>query len=272
MPDDNRVREPALQRHFDQCNRYNPGDYTPFLIGGSRYGWLRHEHAKLLATCLPDDYQTLPDGSVTLASSWDDFKTRSAAIARGTDQLLTSISCKLRHEMYAVQHDWPDVPVAEVDRSVIPWFGFRAFGVHVNGYVHKPDGLYLWVGERAMDRQASPGKLDNLVGGGMPIGITPTENLCKEAFEEAAIPRELALTARPAPSISYKVARHDGLRNDTLLIYDLELPESFTPHNTDGEVAAFHLMPIAEVLHIIRTTDRFKFNCNLVIIEFAERM
>ena len=43
------------------------------------------------------------------------------------------------------------------------------------------------------------------------------------------------------------------------------------PHNRDGEIVRFELMPAATVLDRIRTTDDFKFNVNLVILDFALR-
>ena len=39
----------------------------------------------------------------------------------------------------------------------------------------------------------------------------------------------------------------------------------------DGEVESFERLPIQDVLAIIETTDAFKYNCNLVIIDFAIR-
>jgi hypothetical protein len=53
--------------------------------------------------------------------------------------------------------------------------------------------------------------------------------------------------------------------------YDLELPEDFVPRCTDGEVDAFYRLPVAEVARLVRDTDEFKLNCNLVIIDFLVR-
>ncbi len=39
----------------------------------------------------------------------------------------------------------------------------------------------------------------------------------------------------------------------------------------DGEVESFQRLPIDEVLSIIAKSDAFKYNCNLVIIDFAIR-
>jgi hypothetical protein len=53
--------------------------------------------------------------------------------------------------------------------------------------------------------------------------------------------------------------------------YDLELPDGFTPVNQDGEIAEFFLWPIAKVAEVVSETRAFKFNCNLVIIDFLLR-
>jgi hypothetical protein len=56
-----------------------------------------------------------------------------------------------------------------------------------------------------------------------------------------------------------------------LFVYDLELPAEFEPQNSDGEIVRFDLMPAADVVERVRTTDDFKFNVNLVILDFALR-
>ena len=53
---------------------------------------------------------------------------------------------------------------------------------------------------RAPGRRTScwiPAKLDHIVAGGVPAGLTPAETLVKEAEEEAAIPASLARQAVP---------------------------------------------------------------------------
>jgi hypothetical protein len=56
-----------------------------------------------------------------------------------------------------------------------------------------------------------------------------------------------------------------------LFCYDLAVPKEFEPHNQDGEIADFQLMPIQEALELIRPGDAFKFNVSLVILDFAIR-
>ena len=131
--------------------------------------------------------------------------------------------------------------------------------------------ILLWVGKRADNRPIEPGKLDHLVAGGLPSHISPFDNLMKEAAEEASIPKELARRAEPAGALAYRMELNGHLRDDTLFVYDLELPKDFVPHNHDGEIVEFTLMPVAAVLERIRTTEDFKFNVNLVILDFAVR-
>ena len=81
-----------------------------------------------------------------------------------------------------------------------------------------------------MDKPLDPGKLDHIVAGGVPAGLSPAETLLKEAAEEAAIPKELASQCRSSRCmIGYAMERPEGLRRDWLHCYDLMLQADFTP-------------------------------------------
>ena len=178
----------------------------------------------------------------------------------------------LRGEYFPVLHDWHEEPVMKVDRAGVPLLGVRGFGVHMNGYVRGDDGsLCMWVGRRARDKRTEPGKFDHLVAGGQPHGLSFRENLIKEAEEEASIPRHLAERARPVGALAYVLEREQGLRDDVLFLYDLELPADFVPANQDGEVEFFELWPVEDVMARVRDTDDFKFNVALVNIDFFLR-
>ena len=256
-------------RHFVACNQYNAERFVPFLIDGAHYGWVTTELATHL---LSETKDFVPQNEgLTLLPSLQTFAQRSQALLRATELISKRMSKPLRREMYAVVQKWGDESVAQIDRVAVPWFGVRAWGVHINGFVQKKGGVYVWVGKRAANRPAEPHKFDNLVGGGQPYGLSVEENLCKESKEEAGIEPGMALRAKFARTLDYQVERPDGMRRDSLFIYDLELPESFEPRNTDGEVAAFYLMSIPEIVNLVRNTDKFKFNCNLVVIDFLMR-
>ena len=82
---------------------------------------------------------------------------------------------------------------------------------------------------------------------------------------------EAARRAVPAGVVSYLMEHPAGLKPDTLFIYDLEVAEDFVPRNTDGEVEYFMLWTLDEVAQRVQETDDFKFNVNLVIIDFLIR-
>ncbi len=257
-------------RHIVECNRADPHDYVPFLISGVAVGRIRRDVAHRLA-----EFPDLFVGGVrevALHPGFTDFAARSQALDEAVTRLVKiGLVPKRRNEPYPVAARFTDAPLAQLDRGGVATFGVRAYGVHVNGYVRRPDGLHLWIGVRAKDKLVAPGKLDNLVAGGQPIALSLTQNLIKECAEEADIPEALARQAHGVGAITYAMAVPEGLRADTLFVYDLALEPGFVPRNTDGEIESFSLMPIDTVAERLRTTDDFKFNVNLVIIDFLIR-
>lgn len=248
-------------RHIRACNNaVLPGGRLPFSIGAQQVGWVRPALARVLAPFR--HITTGPDG-VRL----DD----AAALQTVVRWLVERGVLRWRGEAFDVRAR-PDGPVlAEIDRGALPAFGIEAVGVHVNGLVERADGPHLWVARRAADKALDPGKLDHLVAGGVPAGLTAEETLVKEAAEEAGIPAELAGQAVHVGVIGYTMAREEGLRRDLLQCYDLILPEAFRPYPEDGEVAAFELWPLIRVAEAVRTTETFKFNVNLVLIDLFLR-
>lgn len=158
-----------------------------------------------------------------------------------------------------------------MERTLTALMGCLTFGVHLNGYVTTDDGPELWIATRSFEKPTFPGMLDNMVGGGQPAGLSLFDNLIKECEEEAGIPATLAQQSIPVGTISYCHTDGRGLKRDVLYCFDLELPKTFQPICTDGEVDSFTRYPINQVLDIIRTSNRFKYNCNLVILDFAIR-
>ena len=133
----------------------------------------------------------------------------------------------------------------------------------------------MWIAKRDSNKQTYPGLLDNMVAGGQPIGLGLKENLMKECNEEAGLPLGLAAKSVPTSFISYThimpIMPTGGVKPDQIFCFDIELPHDFQPHPVDGEVEAFYLWPIEQIAETVRESDDFKFNCNLVIIDFLIR-
>jgi len=260
----------SLLDHIHLSRRRDMTRYRPFLAGEDRVGWVRHELAQRLLAY--DDVFRGGEDALRLSPALTDFDSRSRAMADVTARMVADgMLRKLRGEDFAVATGHGRPPLFKLDRIAVAVFGVKAYGVHMNGFVRRTDGLHLWIGRRARNKSIAPGKLDHLVAGGQPYGLSIRENLVKECAEEAAIPESLAARARPTGIVSYLMEYEGGLRDDVLFVFDLELPADFTPENTDGEIEEFMLWPAERVLREIETTDNFKFNVNLVMIDFLIR-
>ena len=258
-----------LQR-IASCNMARIENYLPFHIDGKQTGWLKRDFAGHL-TRWPDIF-VVNSRAVALADSVHGFSQRTEAVDLIIHQLVEEniIRCYL-DEPYPVTTSDRNQAMMTLDRGAVPYFGLRSFGQHINGFVRKENGIFLWIARRARDRMVEPGKLDNMVAGGLPWHISPQQNLVKECAEEAGMSKSLALRAQATGTVSYLAESKIGIKPDTLYCYDIELPEDFTPVCTDGEVESFQLMPVEKVMQIVRHSEEFKPNCNLVIIDFLIR-
>ncbi|KAK1265204.1 hypothetical protein QJS04_geneDACA023824 [Acorus gramineus] len=195
---------------------------------------------------------------------------RTEAIG-GVIRCLGGLIPGIRNELYPVISSFGMPIFFSLERAAAPYFGIKAYGVHMNGYVDRNGEKFLWIGKRSDSKPTFPGMLDHLVAGGLPHGITCYDNLLKECEEEAGIPSSISHTAIPVGAVSYMDIDGYRYKRDVLFCYDLRLPEGFVPVNQDGEVDSFKLIPVAQVANIIRRTEFFKPNCALVIIDFLFR-
>jgi len=253
--------------HLRICNLFDPADYRPLLIGEATVGQLRHA----VAACLAEAGYEASDAGIHFQP--DSFEALSHRFEEAAGILRRAgLAAEPRGELYPVIAAPDAPPLAAIDRGAATEFGIVNKGFHLNGLVRRPDGLFMWIARRARDKATFPGKLDNMVAGGHPLGISAFDNLLKECAEEAGIPAEIAATARPTGTISYRMAVPAGLRRHMFYTYDLELDADFVPEAVDGEVERFELLPIGEVMEIVeQQPDAFKYNCNLAIIDFLVR-
>ena len=261
----------AYLDHIEICNRHDLAGFRPLSVADKIIGHVGHALAEILVD--RDDVFEAVGAGLRLRECLDTYYCRSAAVADLVGELsMAGHIPGLRDELYPVATSYEHAPLFAIDRGAVPPFGIRAYGVHVNGYKRDADGaIQMWIGRRGGGQVLCPGMLDNMVAGGLPVGISPFENMVKECAEEASIPEELSRQALAVSEISYVMETRDGLRQDRMFCFDLELPSKFKPVNQDGEVAEFYLWPVEKVAAIVRNTLEFKFNCNLAIIDFLLR-
>jgi len=260
----------AFIDHIRACNAHDITRFRPFRVAGRNAGWIRDDFAPTLAR-RPDLFMIQPH-AVTLSRALTTPEQRSDAL----DPFLRELSAEgmigaWREERYPVAPRWGEAPLMTMERAAVAFFGIRAYGVHLNGFVRRSDGLHLWVATRSRNKATYPGMLDNTVAGGQPAGTSLIENVIKECGEEASIPEAMARQAKPIGIVTYCLEHRDGLKPDVLFNFDLELPMDFTPKPNDDEIEHFELWPARRVYERVRDTFDFKFNCNLVLIDFFVR-
>lgn len=252
------------------CSVFEPARYLPFLVDGAEMGLIERGFAEALKP-YPDVFAFMGD-VVRLNPALAGFDERTAAVGAVLRELdRKGHFLAWRNEVYPVATAFSAPAAFVMERAATPRFGVRGYGVHLNGYVGRGRDMRMWIARRSRLKAMAPGKLDQIVAGGQPAGMSLRDNLVKECGEEAAIPPELAARAVGVSAISYCTERAEGLRRDVEFIYDLELPGDFVPKAVDGEVEAFELWPIDRVIATARDTDDFKFNCSLVAIDFLMR-
>ncbi|KAL2553986.1 Nudix hydrolase 20 [Forsythia ovata] len=272
-----------LQGFFEKvklCNRNSEMqcEFIPFVLEKRIVGYVHNRFADHLRGS--EDVFIFPDDTsyggnfgcyITLHPMIRTIEDRTRAVEDVIKCLGEELIPGIRNELYPVTSSFGMPEFFSLERAAAPYFGIKAYGVHMNGYVERDGQKYLWIGKRSEVKPTYPGMLDHLVAGGMPHGISCGENLVKECEEEAGIPRSISSGATAVGAVSYMDIDGYRFKRDVLFCYDLKLPEGFIPKNEDGEVESFKLVPVTHVANIIRRTQFFKANCNLVIIDFLFR-
>jgi len=253
-----------------ECSPPTHPDYLPFRVKNTVIGFITPPFARVLAD-FPGVF-SVSATEVALSDRLSGFADRTDAVSTVLEILMQRGDVPgWRGESYSVGTSFGAPAFFKMERAAVPLFGVVGYGVHLNGIVQTNTGMAMWIGRRSLNKPTGPGKLDQIVAGGQPAGLTVFDNLLKESAEEASIAADMAAGAVPVGVISYATKRDEGLRRDVLFVYDLVLPDDFEPRNTDGEIEDFRLMPMDDVIALVRDTRDFKFNCSLVVIDFLIR-
>lgn len=243
----------ALPPRLARRLRFRAELHVPLVAGRTRIGWLRPELAARLAAW-PNVFQTGAEAVRLLDSS---------ALDRVVEQLAQEgFIPGWRNERYRI------ADLFDVERAAARPFGFATRAAHLNGII---SGEKMWLARRSSTKATDPGMLDNIVGGGVPAGLSIEEVLVKEAWEEAGIPPELARRAAHAGTLEVIREVPQGVACEMAHVFDLDLPSNFLPVNQDGEVSEFTLVSFAEVRRLIEETDELAADAALVALDCLNR-
>eukprot|EP00794_Sanderia_malayensis_P007038 gene7038-7827_t len=267
-----------------RLNNFNPSgstkEWRPFKVNGCQCGFVPlkvinelQDHPDVFT--LVKDEKTENIKYVTIAETLRSADERSVAVQNVLQQIREkNVFASLngwRDELYTVAVSFGGEILFEIERSAACLFGIHTYGVHVNGFVRNDDNqLSMWIGRRSANKPTWPGKLDNMVGGGLTSRVRIEDVLVKECLEEAMVPEELAKLAKPVGTVSYAYQNEEVISPETQFTYDLEVPSNFQPINLDGEVQEFYLVSMEEVKGLIATNE-FKPNCALIVLDFLIR-
>jgi len=176
-----------------------------------------------------------------------------------------------REECYEISQSHGTQPLFRIERAAAPLFGIRKYGVQINGYMEDEMGnKQVWVQRRSITKPTYPGKLDNFVSGGLTEGRGVLETAIKEAAEEAGLTDQLATGLQPCGTVSYLHQSERGIHPQTEYVFDIRLPDTFIPENTDGEVDEWYLCSMSQLYGNLFSQE-YKLTSIPVAVDFLIR-
>lgn len=263
----------GILSRIERINSFRPENFVPFAVAGQAVGHIRRDNLVHLRT-FPEVFE-VSEQEVRLAPALDTYEKRTEEVSKIVEKLDQEglFTYARMDEPYPVLSGWGRAPLFEMDRNATIFFGLPVFGIHVNGFYYENDRMNIWLQIRSKKVRAWPGLYDQMAAGGQPVGISVRENAIKELGEEALLPRELSERAVPAGTVSYAETMREGVRIDTLFVFDLELPEGVAPRPDFDEVEGFESFGALALAERLRGADdgAFKPNAALVLADFLIR-
>ncbi len=218
-----------------------PEGLIPLRLGDVTIGRLHPMRQVLLSEHWPElEYR---DGALWWDAQALDVEARSeriGAVALALKQ--RGAITGWRGERYACEHPVEDPctrrgeVLFRLERAAFRFFGLMSRAVHVNGFL---PGARLVCGRRAMSKATDPGRLDNLAAGGLTADEDLVDCARRELLEEAGVPMTISAAVQPRGALRSTRMELEGLHDEVLHVFSLQLPAGFTPRNGDGEVSEF---------------------------------
>jgi 8-oxo-dGTP pyrophosphatase MutT (NUDIX family) len=257
----------SLKDALAAASSFDRGRLAPLSLDGLAIGWIGPSMAAQLPRW-PDLFRCKPGAFALAPAPPQALSEALGAIARtlAGEGLIRG----WRDERFTIFSPASGEPLFAIERAAMRAFGLTARAAHLNGFVPDARGWRMWIAQRSHAKPIDPGMLDNLVGGGIAEGMDARRTLIKECAEEAGIPAALAAQARSAGALRVTRTVAEGVHDEILHAYDLELPADFQPVNHDAEVAQFLLVTPAELVELI-AARKLTVDAALVAIDFLAR-
>jgi hypothetical protein len=160
-------------------------------------------------------------------------------------------------------------PLFEMRRFYSIFLGVRRYASRINAY----HGDQMWISTRGTGVHEYAGALDNLVTAGQVAGRTIYEHALVEAHEEAGLSEQDCAAMRSTGMIH--IARHTSagfVFDENIYVYDLDTQGSITPSIVnEWETAKIELWSFDKILETVKTTDQFRPEASLCLIDFFIR-
>ncbi|HEY6134741.1 MAG TPA: DUF4743 domain-containing protein [Rubrivivax sp.] len=241
---------------------------VPFEVGGEVVGSVATAHAGVL-TRWPRWIDASPAG-VRLRVAGPE---RDAAFAQMNDALRAEgLIVAWRDEAFPLFSPASGAVLATFERASARFWGTLTLGAHCNGYVADSDGrpARLWIARRSRTKATDPGRLDNLVGGGVPLGQSPHDTVVREGWEEAGLDAAQMQAVQAGRVIEIDRDVPEGRQFERLHVFDLLLPAGLQPCNQDGEVESLQCEPLERAIRQA-AGDEMTVDAALATLDFLLR-
>ena len=266
----------GIDQLLQSAYRSDSEGFVPFSVAGQIVGWMRPAFAQVLRKW-PWVFEGDQAGAIRLRDDLADALSRSRTLAPIVRELAQrGIIGGWRDELYPVRSglDAAGTPLLHLERAAARPFGITSYAVHVNGIVEPGSGRStpsLWIGRRSMAKAIDPGMLDNMIGGGVPAGLSVGETLVKEAWEEAGLDATQVAAVTAGRHLRIRREVPEGLQSEVIFVHDLVLPPKVVPRNQDGEVGEFTLLSSTVAIDLLRNGGRMTADASLVTLDFLDR-
>ena len=133
----------AYLDHLNACNQHDPNRYVPFIVNELIVGKVVPDFARRVIAL--SERLSYVDECLVYNAPAGSLKDRSEEFS-GLLNLLRDegVISHLHGEQYVATPSGREQGILLIDRAAAPYFGIRAFGQHLNGYVRHPGGMLMW--------------------------------------------------------------------------------------------------------------------------------